>query len=71
MEQPGMFGEVISNLALLPPEPTIAVIQGLYHTLLTRMTQNPGGGVLIHLASSYAVWCKLCKKLLLKHFLGT
>lgn len=61
-----MFGGVISNLAHLPLEPTIAVIQRLYHTLLTRMTQNPGGGALIHLTASYAAWCKLCKKTVIK-----
>lgn len=42
------------------------------------MTQNPGGGPLIHLAASYAACCKLGggkkkkkKNLLLKYLLGT
>lgn len=66
------FRGVISNLDFLPPQLTIAVIQRLYHTLLTRMTQNPGGAPLIHVAASYAVRYKLGKKkkkLLLNHFL--
>lgn len=60
-----MFGDVIRSLALLPP-PTIVVIQWLYHTLLTKMTQNPGGVPLIHVTPSHAVWCKLCTKNIVK-----
>lgn len=71
--QDGMFRGLI--------RPTTGAIPWLYHTLLTRMTQNPGGGPLIHPAASYAACCKLGggnkntkkkqKNLLLKYFPGT